>query len=536
MYVSKSSIDGNTFNDFTGGNIYFNGSGGTYSSSPDIYIDGIPLIQSIAYNYNYNIINAGEISEISVLKNSTPLLGYGTSAAGLIDINTIEMHRSGFYDELNASLGTFSEYMINYINACKVKNISSFLSVRYQGNASDEKKYGSDNSFLSGRYKMGITLNSILKLYIGGSLSKDLYKNSYTTNIIYNDSEEHKEKMTNLRTSAYITLKNNSRYISGALSAYFNYNDVDNIFSYNSKEKYFGVIFSESLKLQDGTNFLFGADYRGSVYNLERNNINYLNDYMLSDLAIFCKVKHAIIDNAMFLTGSIRYSHNVNIKNELLPEIGFEAIASKNIFISAKFSKGYGNANIYDKYILYPGFSIDNNLSPEKYYSYTSTVGFASNNNRFKATINMGIKKYNNKIGYIDNCLTNIEDVYSISGDASLNINLTKRSLFDFNYSYTKYDNCTVYAPQSILRAGYTLAFSKISFRVNYEHIEKLNYLMISDYSDSYSLLGAKINLDISKNININFSMNNILSEEYLYSSGMSAPGLCWQVGFSISH
>ncbi len=314
-----------------------------------------------------------------------------------------------------------------------------------------------------------------------------------------------------------------------------------------------------STRYADGaTNMTYSGAYLQHTYKIAENLT--LNDGVRLNLVTL---------NANFIDTGILHLPFTNASQNnvaLTGNIGLIYGSKKNIRLSALLSSGFRSPNVDDLtkvfdtkigYVVMP----NNEIKPER--TYNAEINFSQSLSKFNYGFSIFYTKFINAI-VVDKFLFNgqstlnfqgvISDVYApqnkatayiygFNVNASLKLTSSIKADVTYTYTYGRYNNNNVTIPLDHIPP----TFGKVSV----QHQSKNFYLQlntlfngwkkIEDYNlngedneqyatkdgmPSWMIINFQSTINLSKNLNLNLSVENIFDKNYRYfASGISAPG-----------
>lgn len=337
------------------------------------------------------------------------------------------------------------------------------------------------------------------------------------------------------------------------LSAGINFNNVnfsivddyisslDNI-NYEAKSKQYNAYFQNSFNFfkNNKLNFLIGV-YAAKI--ISSALISDINQTSTSNL-----ISPVDIDSLMWT----KYNFNIN------SAIKFNI--DKNLNIFASFNHGITNssleANIYSAFFDF-GYKIGNiNLRPQENVNLNGGLNFQNKNFTFNTELNYGlIKDYLMLIETGQKYFNGNSKVYQMQNISYVQIFNTNLNLkydlanFEFfaNYCYNKSlilqsdsflnlkGKMLIFTPKHLIHGGIQFHKNnvKASLIANYFSKQYTNDNN-SEFISSIFTFDSNVSVDILSNLNLNFSIQNILNYQYIYYN-QSSIGRFMEIGIKYS-
>jgi len=103
------------------------------------------------------------------------------------------------------------------------------------------------------------------------------------------------------------------------------------------------------------------------------------------------------------------------------------------------------------------------------------------------------------------------------------------------NYSYLHMETPVLAAPGQQFNLTVNYTYKIFNLNLSAQHIGNLYTSVNPEITESYTLLNARVNARILKNLNIFFSANNLLNREYEINYGYPMPKLNFNAGIRVS-
>ncbi len=546
LFVTERGISGFGLAPGSAGKISIRGVGGSGSSFPVlVLIDGQPQFMGIFGHPIPDSYASSDIEKVEVIKGPASIL-YGTNAmGGVINMITKKNKEDGLHFKGRGMLGSYSTWKLNGSGSYKKDKFSAFAS--WNHDETDGHRANSafkiDNGFvklayeLSDHFSVSANINrSDFKAYDAGSIYAE-DPSIYDNNAYYVDI---------VRTNTYATISNKFDKIEGGLKLYYMHGDhlVTNGPSpdWNSIDENIGLSFYQGIRLVENNLISIGVDYKKyggkgspvmiprfengqlvgmipSAYNNKWVSINETGAYMI--------VQHQF--NRLTLNSGVRIDNHSLYGNEVVPQFGLAYNASDNTKLKASVSKGFRNPSIRELYLFPPANA---NLDPERMWNYE--LGWTQYfwEKRLSFTTNVYLAKGDNLIMTLPNpspppAVLNVNsgDFTHKGFEIDSKYRITNKVNLHASYSYLNMDNPKIASPEHQLFVGGSYHLYPFDFNLQVQHIGNLYTNINPESIQDYTLLNAKVNYHINKNMNVFVSGENLFDVKYEVQHGYPMPG-----------
>lgn len=525
-----------------------------------ILIDGIPVNDpsSIDTAIDFNAIPIENVQEIELMKGASSTL-YGSGAAVAV-INIITKKAGKKPINVNFTTTTKTEQIASdnlsfnrFDNNLFISGKSNKTNYSLQGSyvttdgisaaasPSDEEFEKDAYKAKSLNFKLGHKIGDKIRLdafYMHQKNNQDTDNGAFADGLVSTGSYE-------LNRVGFIP---QYAYDKGAVKWQNSYSNIER---YSNDDNYQGgvntSIFRSIAFRSDLFNQMNLTENLSNISGLSfeyQNGRNYgpfevvqglLNQFRIVDLYTNFSFKSEF---GLNLDAGVRYNYHNVYKGNFSYDFG----ANFDLFSKSKLNASYSTAYITPSlYQLYSSFG-NLDLTPEEYRSWE--VGFVLNEfdfMSFSATYFDRIDK--NPIGFLGSYANLVDQDYDFNGiELGLDLYLVQNLDLNVNYSFTNIDeDASTTVPSDLIRSSVSYSLGAHRFGLLYQYnserqasfwngtgIETVEF-------DPYQLLDLNYRYAFKKYLSLNFSVNNILNEEYQERPGYSTLGRNIMIGLNLN-
>ncbi|HCC53099.1 MAG TPA: TonB-dependent receptor, partial [Porphyromonadaceae bacterium] len=402
LYVTSRGMAGYGVSGGAAGGINMRGfSGG--SGQVLMLIDGHPQYATIYGHPVADAYIASDAQRVEVSHGAASIL-YGASAmGGAINIITRQAMEDGNKLSVRLMGGSYGTQRYALTDTYRNGRFSGVISGNYE--RTDGHRIHSDFGMWTGFAKLGYDLAEEWKVtgnvniakakaQVPGQVSRPLLDG--TTDV--------------LRGMAGLSLENNYGKTRGAVNFYYNWGDHEindgyyqggtpRPYLFNSTDYMGGVNIYQAVNLFQGNTITGGFDvklYGGDAYRDPVTEI-YADNIKLHEVAGYVLAQQQS-GKSMFEVG-LRIEDHKLYGTEFIPQAGYSYRATEHTHVKFSFSKGFRSPNMRELYMYAPA---NENLLPERSYSYDITVMQKLLNNRMSMELTLYYIEGDNMIEVID--------------------------------------------------------------------------------------------------------------------------------------
>jgi outer membrane cobalamin receptor len=525
LFVTERGITGFGVATGSAGQISIRGIGGNPTTGVLMLIDGHPQFMGIMGHPLPDSYVASDVERVEVIRGPASIL-YGSNAmGGVINIITKKQNNEGVNGNARISFGSFNTQKYMGSVGFKKDKFNAFISVNHD--KTDGHRESSDFKINNGYIKLGYNFGE--HFYASTDLSLAKFKASDPGPDTLNAKPG--ESIDILRGYWAFSLQNEFEKTSGSLKVFANFGEHDITDGFHSKDKNYGVNFYQSLQLFKGNNITLGFDnmtYGGIAENIKAMNGAgvVFTDTTINELGVYGFVQQTL-GESLTLNGGIRFQDNSVYGNQWIPSAGFAYSFGKTTTWKGNVSKGFRSPTLRELYMFGPK---NPDLNPESIVNYETGLLSTFFNKTLSAELTFfkvtgdnlitmvpvnGIMKYLNS-GEIEN--KGIE--FALNAEASKNLKLTG------TYSYINMKNPVYATPehQIYLNAHYRL--NKLQLMGSIQQILNLDNDATAIINKvDYTLVQAKAMYNLTKNLKVYVSGENLLNQRYEVNRYYTMPG-----------
>lgn len=541
LYVTSRGMAGYGVSGGAAGGINMRGfSGG--SGQVLMLIDGHPQYATIYGHPVADAYIASDAQRVEVSHGAASIL-YGASAmGGAINIITRQAMEDGNKLSVRLMGGSYGTQRYALTDTYRNGRFSGVISGNYE--RTDGHRIHSDFGMWTGFAKLGYDLAEEWKVtgnvniakakaQVPGQVSRPLLDG--TTDV--------------LRGMAGLSLENNYGKTRGAVNFYYNWGDHEindgyyqggtpRPYLFNSTDYMGGVNIYQAVNLFQGNTITGGFDvklYGGDAYRDPVTEI-YADNIKLHEVAGYVLAQQQS-GKSMFEVG-LRIEDHKLYGTEFIPQAGYSYRATEHTHVKFSFSKGFRSPNMRELYMYAPA---NENLLPERSYSYDITVMQKLLNNRMSMELTLYYIEGDNMIEVIDigegrMQNRNVGQFANKGIEFSLDYQILTNLRLNTNYSYLNMEKPVIGAPENKFYAGVIYRPGKFTLSAGAQVIDKL-YLVTGEnpQTTNYTLIDARIAYRPLKWIEIFAKGDNLLAKKYETMVGYPMPKATFMGGVSFS-
>ncbi len=556
LFVTERGISGFGLAPGSAGKISIRGVGGSGSSFPVlVLIDGQPQFMGIFGHPIPDSYASSDIEKVEIIKGPGSIL-YGTNAmGGVINMITKQNNKDGFHFKGRGMLGSHSTWKLNGSGAYKMDKFSAFAS--WNHDETDGHRANSAFEMDNGFVKLGYNFNDHFS--ISANINRSDFKAFDAGSIYANDPaiyDNNSFYVDIVRTNTYFTFSNKFDKIEGGLKVYYMNGDhlVTNGSSpdWNSIDENLGFSFYQGLRLFENNLISVGLETKkyggkGSPVMLPKfENGQFtgmipspFNDRWISvtETGAYTIIQHQF--NHLTINAGARIDNHSLYGSEIVPQFGLAYNVSENTKLKASVAKGFRNPSIRELYLFPPANA---NLKPEKMWNYEISWIQYFLQKRLSLETNVFVADGDNLIMALPNPSPPPAVLNVNSGDFThkgieidSKYRITNKLNLQASYSYLDMDRPKISSPEHQIFLGGSYHTELFDFNINLQHIGNLYTNINPESTQDYTLLNAKVNYRLSKNIMLFVSGENLFDVEYEVQYGYPMPGITLFSGIEVN-
>ena len=511
LFVTERGVTGFGLATGSAGQITMRGIGGNPTTGVLMLIDGHPQFMGLMGHPLPDSYVASDVERVEVIRGPASIL-YGSNAmGGVINIITRKQVHEGLYGDARLLLGSYNTWKQAVSGGMKKNKFSTFVSFNHD--KTDGHRPSSDFEIVNGYIKLGYEFNEHIKADADFSIAKFNAQDPGPDTL----HAVSGSRMDITRGYASVAISDEFQKISGAIKFYNNFGEHTISDGFHSKDMNNGINLYQTLKLAEGSNLSFGADfakYGGKAENTLAMNGKGIQfaDTTVREAGIYAFMQQTLFQK-LTLNGGMRLQNHSVYGSEWIPSAGFAWQLSSLTTWRASFSKGFRSPTIRELYM----WNHNPNLQPERIYSYETGLAHTFLQNKLKVELTGYIVNGDNLIvtGAMGN-LYNTGKINNKGVELSINARPVKNVELLLSYSYINMEVPLLATPKNNLFLSGTYRWQKFRFNCSFQQISDLNNDATGKVNlISYSLLNAKTAWSLNRHLELTLSGENLLGESY---------------------
>ncbi len=532
LFVTERGVTG--FGVATGGagQITMRGIGGSPTTGVLMLIDGHPQFMGIMGHPLPDSYVASDVERVEVIRGPASIL-YGSNAmGGVINIITKKQNEDGVHGNARISYGSYNTQKYMGSVGYKKNKFSAFVSGNHD--ETDGHRPNSDFNITNGYLKLGYELDK--HFHASADVSLASFKASDpgpdTTNAVAG------ETIDILRGYWAFTLLNEYEKASGGLKVFDNFGEHEITDGFHSTDHNYGINLYETFQLFKGNNLTTGFDYMNyggmaeNIYAMKGAGMVF-TDTTISEYAFYAFTQQTIAEK-LTLNAGLRYQNHSEFGSKWIPSVGFAMDLGKQTTWKGTVSEGFRSPTIRELFM----WSCNSDLEPESIWNYETGISKTFLNQKMQAELTLFMVEGDNMIvnvGPPDGYL-NTGEISNKGIEFELNAQPLEKLKLNATYSYTHMKNPVYATPEHHLFFIAQYRINKLLLNANIQHVANLD----NDASPvvnqvSYTLLNAKVMYNLTKNIRVYMSGENLLNTDYEVNRYYTMPGFTCFAGINFT-
>jgi len=531
LFVTERGVTGFGVAAGSAGQISIRGIGGNPTTGVLMLIDGHPQFNGIMGHPLPDSYVASDVERVEVIRGPASIL-YGTNAmGGVINIITKMQNTEGVNANARISYGSFNTQKYMGSVGFKKEKFSAFISGNHD--QTDGHRPNSDFKITNGYVKLGYNFNE--HFYATADFSLAAYEAADPGPDTLNAKPGQRIDIT--RGYGSLTLQNEYEKASGSLKLFYNFGEHDITDGFHSLDNNYGVNIYESLHLFEGNTITAGIDilkYGGMAENVKAMGGKGIvfTDTTVTEFGTYLFVQQTLFEK-LTLNAGLRFQNHSVYGEQWIPSAGFAYKLGSLTTWKGNVSKGFRSPTMRELFLWGP----NPNLSPETIISYETGISKFFFNNKMNAELTVYTLNGDNLIITVPNQgLRNSGEVNNTGIELAINAEAAKNLTLNATYSYIHMENPVYATPEHHLYFNAVYRIKKLQLSANIQQITNLD----NDPSpvvnlESYTLLNAKAMYNLSKNIKIYVSGENLLGQSYQANRYYTMPGTTVFAGINLN-
>lgn len=512
LFVTERGVTGFGVAQGSAGQISIRGIGGSPTTGVLMLIDGHPQFMGIMGHPLPDSYVASDVERVEVIRGPASIL-YGSNAmGGVINIITKKQHEDGIHGNARASYGSYNTQKYMGSVGFKKNKFNAFISANHD--QTEGHRPNSDFTISNGYLKLGYDINE--HFFASSDVSLAAFESSDPGPDTLNAKTG--ETIDIMRGYWAFTLINEYEKASGAIKVFYNFGEHEITDGFHSTDHNYGVNFYESFKLFKGNSITTGFDfmnYGGLAENeLAMNGKGIVfADTTISEYGLYAFTQQTIAEK-LTLNAGIRYQNHSEYGGQWIPSIGFAYDLGKLTIWKGTVSKGFRSPTIRELFLWGP----NPNLDPETVWNYETGISKTFFQQKMNAELTLFMVEGDNLIVNTGppNGLQNTGKVSNKGIEFALNAAPTDNFKVNMTYSYINMENPVYATPEHHYFVSANYRIKKLLLTATLQQVSKLD----NDASpkvnlESYTLLNAKAAYNLTPNLKLFVSGENLLSTEY---------------------
>ncbi|MDX8337677.1 TonB-dependent receptor [Draconibacterium sp. IB214405] len=531
LFVTERGITGFGVAAGSAGQISIRGIGGSPTTGVLMLIDGHPQFMGIMGHPLPDSYVASDVERVEVIRGPASIL-YGSNAmGGVINIITKKQDVDGWNGNARISYGSYNTQKYMGSVGFKKDKFSVFISGNHD--QTDGHRPNSDFKITNGYLKLGYRISDHFDA--SADFSVAAFDASDPGPDTLNASPG--ETIDILRGYGSFSLRNNFEKASGAMKFFYNFGEHEITDGFHSNDHNYGLNLYETFQLFEGNNLTAGIDlmnYGGKAENTFAMGGKGLTfaDTTVTEIGTYLFSQQSFGDK-LIINAGLRYHHHSQYGSVWIPSVGFANSFSPSTTWKGTISKGFRSPTMRELFMWGP----NPNLDPESIWNYETGLIQVFFEGGMQVELTAFLVKGDNLIVNTGqpNGYQNTGEVSNNGIEFSLDATPTKDLTLNATYSYTNMKNPVYATPEHHLFLNASYRLKKLLLVANVQHISGLdNDPTAVTNLESYTLVNAKASYNLTRNVKLYVSGENLLSTDYAVNRYYTMPEATMFGGLSL--
>jgi iron complex outermembrane receptor protein len=522
LFVTERGVTGFGVARGSAGQISIRGIGGNPTTGVLMLIDGHPQFMGIMGHPLPDSYVASDVERVEVIRGPASIL-YGSNAmGGAINIITKKQNTEGVNVNARALYGSYNTQKYMASVGVKKNKFSAFLSGNHD--RTDGHRPNSDFNISNGYVKLGYDINEHFYLSTDASLAAFEAADPGPDTL----NAKPGERIDILRGYWAATVQNEFNKASGALKLFYNFGEHDITDGFHSKDYNYGLNLYEAFQLFEGNNLTFGVDlmqYGGIAENVKAmaGKGVVFADTSLTEYGLYAFMQQTLAEK-LTLNAGLRYQHHSTYGGQWIPSAGFAYQLSDDFTWKGTISKGFRSPTMRELFMWGP----NPNLEPEVIMNYETGVSKNFFNRKMNAEITFFYIQGDNLIVNVGppNGYLNSGEVANKGIEFALNAEPIENLKVGATYSYINMKSPVFATPEHHFFVNASYRIKKFLLTASLQQVSNLD----NDPSpkvnlESYAVLNAKATYNLTRNVKLFVSGENLLNAKYEVNRYYTMPG-----------
>ncbi|WP_297085732.1 TonB-dependent receptor [uncultured Draconibacterium sp.] len=512
LFVTERGVTGFGVAAGSAGQISIRGIGGSPTTGVLMLIDGHPQFMGIMGHPLPDSYVASDVERVEVIRGPASIL-YGSNAmGGVINIITKKQATEGFKGNARLTYGSYNTQKYMGSVGYKKDKFSVFISGNHD--QTDGHRSHSDFKITNGYLKLGYQISDHFEAEADFSVAA--FDASDPGPDTLNASPG--ETIDIMRGYGAFSLQNSFDKASGALKFFYNFGEHEITDGFHSNDHNFGINLYESFQLIEGNNLTAGIDlmnYGGKAKNIFAIGGQGLTfaDTSITEIGTYLFSQQKFGSN-LIINAGLRFHHHSEYGSVWIPSVGFANSFSPLTTWKGTISKGFRSPTMRELFMWGP----NPNLDPEIVWNYETGVMHTFANNAMHVELTAFFVKGDNLIVNtgLPNGYQNTGEVSNKGLELSIDVKPVNDLAINATYTYTNMKKPVYATPEHHLFLNANYRLKKLLFNANIQYVSGLdNDPTAVSNTENYALLNAKVSYNLSRNIKLYLSGDNLLSTSY---------------------
>ncbi len=511
LFVTERGVTGFGVAQGSAGQISIRGIGGNPTTGVLMLIDGHPQFMGIFGHPLPDSYVASDVERVEVIRGPASIL-YGSNAmGGVINIISKKQTQDGVHGNARLSYGSFNTQKYMGSVGFKKNKFSAFVSANHD--QTDGHREHSDfkinNSYLKLEYNINEHFNVSTDLSLAAFEAADPGPDTINGKL--------GERIDILRGYWAFTLQNEFDKASGAIKLFYNFGEHEITDGFHSTDHNYGINLYESLHLFEGNSITVGVDYTnygGFAENIKamRGDGIVFADTTINEIGTYVFMQQTFAKKITLNAGLRLQNHSI-YGSQWIPSAGFAYEVGKQTTWRGSVSKGFRSPTIRELFM----WNNNPELDPETIVSYETGISKTFFKNKMSGELTLFIVNGDNLIINIPmQGLLNSGEINNKGIELAINAEPTKNLKLNATYSYVNMKNTVFATPEHHLFLSAHYRIKKLQLMASIQQISNLdNDPTPVVNTESYTLLNAKATFNLTKNIKLFVSGENLAGVNY---------------------